>query len=101
MIGRVLFSTPAKLKSLKSFQIVQAKNYRFYNTQIQKIPPTTLPQRIVQNAPKPIQPYLALLRIDKPIGTYLLMYPCLWSLAIASKSPIPDPWLLFLFVTGN
>lgn len=98
MFRRLLYCP--KPKRLFSFQSI---NYKFQNTQIHKFPSyttTTLPQRIVQKAPEPIKPYLILLRIDKPIGTYLLMYPCLWSLGIASKLPFPDPWLLFLFVTG-
>ena len=35
-------------------------------------PPATWVDRL----PKPVQPYLYLTRIDKPIGTLLLFYPC-------------------------
>ena len=28
--------------------------------------------------PASIKPYLYLARVDKPVGTYLLMWPCLW-----------------------
>lgn len=31
----------------------------------------------------PIKPYLMLMRLDKPIGTWLLLWPCFWSIALA------------------
>ena len=38
-------------------------------------------------APAPTQPYLRLMRLDRPIGTWLLLFPCWWGLALA---PRPD-----------
>jgi 4-hydroxybenzoate polyprenyltransferase len=32
-----------------------------------------------------LSPYLSLARIDKPIGTALLFYPCLWALALLGQ----------------
>eukprot|EP00934_Nitzschia_sp_Nitz4_P006098 Nitzschia sp. Nitz4//scaffold105_size73764//16891//17964//NITZ4_005671-RA/size73764-processed-gene-0.72-mRNA-1//1//CDS//3329532432//6088//frame0 len=49
--------------------------------------------------PGPWQPYARLARMDKPIGTWLLLWPCGWSTAIAAQS-YPDPFLLGLFTTG-
>jgi 4-hydroxybenzoate polyprenyltransferase len=43
--------------------------------------------------------YLQLIRFDKPIGTYLLMWPALWALAIAGEGS-PDGWVLFVFICG-
>jgi 4-hydroxybenzoate polyprenyltransferase len=43
--------------------------------------------------------YAQLVRLDKPIGIYLLMWPTLWALAIAGQGG-PDPWVLFVFVVG-
>ena len=43
--------------------------------------------------------YLALMRLDKPIGTLLLLWPTLWGLWLASNGP-PRPLLLGLFITG-
>ncbi len=43
-------------------------------------------------APKPVRPYLRLARMDRPIGTWLLLFPCWWSLTLAEVSigrPIP------------
>jgi 4-hydroxybenzoate polyprenyltransferase len=46
-----------------------------------------------------IQLYAQLIRFDRPIGTYLLLWPTLWTLAIAAEGG-PDLWVLFVFVSG-
>jgi 4-hydroxybenzoate polyprenyltransferase len=33
--------------------------------------------------PAPARPYARLMRLDRPIGTWLLLFPCWWSLAMA------------------
>ena len=43
--------------------------------------------------------YAQLIRFDKPIGFYLLLWPTLWALAIAGDGA-PDAWILFVFVVG-
>ena len=43
--------------------------------------------------------YLQLIRFEKPIGFYLLLWPTLWALAIAADGS-PDGWILFVFVAG-
>ena len=43
--------------------------------------------------------YAQLIRFDKPIGTYLLLWPALWALAIAGNGVV-DGWVLFVFVCG-
>lgn len=43
--------------------------------------------------------YAQLIRLEKPIGFYLLLWPTLWALAIAADGA-PDPWILFVFVAG-
>ena len=50
-------------------------------------------------APPPARPYLRLARVDRPIGIWLLMFPCWWSTALASPG-WPDPWFLLLFALG-
>ena len=40
-------------------------------------------------------PYLQLMRADRPIGTWLLLWPCLWSISLASKTPEITYMLLF------
>ena len=41
-----------------------------------------------------------LIRLDKPIGTLLLLWPTLWALWIAAAG-VPDLKLLFIFVAGT
>ncbi|MDX1397917.1 MAG: 4-hydroxybenzoate octaprenyltransferase, partial [Oceanospirillum sp.] len=43
--------------------------------------------------------YIKLMRIDRPIGTYLLLWPTLWALWIAAEG-IPDWDVLVIFVLG-
>ncbi len=43
--------------------------------------------------------YAQLIRFEKPIGFYLLLWPTLWALAIAADGA-PDGWILFVFVAG-
>jgi len=45
------------------------------------------------------QAYLSLTRINRPVGIYLVLWPALWSLWLAS-SGFPDLWVLFIFVFG-
>jgi len=54
-------------------------------------------------APAAAQPYLRLMRADRPIGTWLLLWPCWWSAAlswIAAGRSQPDMWMLLLFAVG-
>ncbi|KAM8968955.1 4-hydroxybenzoate polyprenyltransferase, mitochondrial [Sarcophilus harrisii] len=56
---------------------------------------------IVDAAPRPLQPYLRLMRLDKPIGTWLLYLPCTWSIGLAAEPGcFPDWYMLSLFGTG-
>lgn len=43
--------------------------------------------------------YSQLIRLEKPIGVYLLLWPTLWALAIAAQGG-PDYWILFVFISG-
>jgi len=83
--------------------------------------PHTLPRQIHAGAPATVadaaagnwvdrwapprwRPYLQLARIDRPIGTWLLLWPCLWSLALVELSrgrPYPNLWFIALFVIGS
>ena len=44
--------------------------------------------------------YERLMRLDKPIGILLLLWPTLWGLWIASDGR-PDGWILWIFVLGT
>lgn len=43
--------------------------------------------------------FLHLMRLDRPIGTWLLMWPTLWALWVASAG-LPERYLLLIFVAG-
>lgn len=43
--------------------------------------------------------YLVLMRFDKPTGIYLLLWPAMWALWIASEGN-PSTWLTVVFVAG-
>ena len=49
--------------------------------------------------PARIGPYARLARLDRPIGTWLLLFPGWWGIALASYR-WPDPVLLTLFALG-
>ena len=51
-------------------------------------------------APPDTRPYLRLARADRPIGTWLLLLPCWWSVALATPS-WPDAALFVLFAIGS
>jgi len=54
-------------------------------------------------APSWTRPYLRLARLDRPIGSWLLLLPCWWSAAlaqIAARDPVPDVWHIILFFVG-
>ena len=67
-------------------------------------------------APRALRPYLRLARFDRPVGAWLLLWPCWWSIALAAhQAPVfrwaatgagsraegfPDPILLLVFLVG-
>ncbi len=53
-------------------------------------------------APAASRPYLRLARIDRPIGWWLLLLPCWWSLMLAAiaTGTIPNLWYAVLFLIG-
>lgn len=54
---------------------------------------------IDRHAPAWARPYLRLMRLDRPIGTWLLLFPCWWSVALASPA-LPDLHAMALFAVG-
>jgi 4-hydroxybenzoate polyprenyltransferase len=45
--------------------------------------------------PPRLRPFASLMRIDRPIGTWLLYWPCAWSVALAG---VGERWDLFLWL---
>lgn len=55
------------------------------------------------HAPDWLRPYARLARWERPIGWWLLLWPCWWSAAlaaIAGGKAFPDPWHMALFLIG-
>jgi 4-hydroxybenzoate polyprenyltransferase len=58
--------------------------------------------RIERIAPPALLPYLRLGRLDRPIGTWLLLFPCWWGTALAAGPGVGEHALLFvLFGFGS
>jgi 4-hydroxybenzoate polyprenyltransferase len=49
--------------------------------------------------PRSIGPYVQLMRLDRPIGAWLLFWPCAWSVALAGGIE-RNPWLILWFGIG-
>ncbi|HEU0118114.1 MAG TPA: 4-hydroxybenzoate octaprenyltransferase [Alphaproteobacteria bacterium] len=56
-------------------------------------------QWLDRHCPAALKPYARLMRLDKPIGTWLLLLPCWWSIALASDR-FPNIGLIILFALG-
>ncbi|HEX4894551.1 MAG TPA: 4-hydroxybenzoate octaprenyltransferase [Hyphomicrobiaceae bacterium] len=74
----------------------------------QTTPPTVPDARpgnwVERLAPAAAKPYLRLARFDRPIGSWLLLFPCWWSLALAEHANgrlWPSLWLMVLFFVGS
>jgi 4-hydroxybenzoate polyprenyltransferase len=70
------------------------------STRVADAPPDNWVDRY---APESMRPYLRLARLDRPIGFWLLLLPCWWSVGLADvelNHPYPNPWLLTLFAIG-
>lgn len=48
--------------------------------------PDAVPGNWVEAMPGFARPYLRLMRADRPVGTWLLLIPCFWSLALAAAA---------------
>lgn len=97
--------TPLKSELLRIFcgSCTSFRHGRTLNTQVTEHPPQQLKlaAKLVEKTPKNLQPYLKLMRLDKPIGSWLLFWPCGWSIAsAASAGCFPDLYMLALFGTG-
>ncbi|KAK9806808.1 hypothetical protein WJX72_003516 [[Myrmecia] bisecta] len=56
---------------------------------------------LVRRCPPSLLPYAQLMRLDKPVGAWLLAWPCFWSIALAAPAgSLPGGRLLALFGVG-
>jgi hypothetical protein len=67
-----------KLLQLTSVQV------QHLSTTHRKSKSLQLMSTFVEKAPADLQPYMKLMRMDKPIGSWLLFWPCGWSLGMHS-----------------
>ena len=70
-------------------------------------PADAAPSTWVDRLPAIARPYLRLARADRPIGIWLLLWPCWWSIVLASAtqplgfwSSLYIVWLMLLFAIG-
>ncbi len=59
--------------------------------------PDAVPGNWVQRTPKAVQPYLRLMRADRPIGTWLLYIPCLWGLGFGAINGASNAGLIAVY----
>ena len=53
---------------------------------------------VLRLAPAPARPYLRLARLDRPIGTWLLLFPGWWAIALGDAAANSGPsWWLYLY----
>jgi 4-hydroxybenzoate polyprenyltransferase len=71
-------------------------------------PLDAVPRSWVDGAPVAARPYLRLMRLDRPIGSWLLFWPCVFGLALGAAmrhraflAHGRDWWLLVLFAAGT
>ena len=60
-----------------------------------EIVPDSERRGFIGSLPPPLRPYASLMRLDRPIGTWLLYWPCAWSVALAG---VRERWDLFLWL---
>jgi 4-hydroxybenzoate polyprenyltransferase len=61
--------------------------------------PDAVARSWVETLPVAWRPYARLARFDRPIGTWLLFWPCAWGVALAGGLP-QDTYLILLFGLG-
>ncbi len=69
------------------------------NIDAANITPDTEMRGVMGMLPSGLRPYATLARFDRPIGWWLLYWPCVWGLALAGG--LPEQWpLLLWFLLG-
>jgi len=60
------------------------------------IVPDSEQRGLIGALPAPVRPYASLIRLDRPIGAWLLFWPCAWSVALAGMER--GGWVLVLWL---
>src|SRR5436189_6198823 len=67
-------------------------------TAVSEIVPDSERRGFIGALPRAVRPFASLMRLDRPIGTWLLYWPCAWSVALAG---VQGEWALFVwFLVG-
>jgi 4-hydroxybenzoate polyprenyltransferase len=53
---------------------------------------------LVGALPARVRPFASLIRLDRPIGAWLLFWPCAWSVALAGMGTGASGWILILWL---
>ena len=64
-----------------------------------KVPVPKIPSATIDILQQQLGLYARLMRLDRPIGIWLLLWPTLWALWIAGEGK-PDAWVFTVFVVG-
>ena len=91
--------------------LVENETYSGYHIGMTNKPPQRPADAVVGNwvdtyAPLHLRPYLRLMRADRPVGVWLLLWPCWWAVALATScttcgfSALSTVKLMALFAIG-
>lgn len=99
--GTCLCSKIINDKNYSNFSCHEENNFLKVKKSSVQVRELSVAAKLVDSSPSNVKPYLKLMRIDKPIGSWLLFWPCSWSIAMAAApGAIPDLHLLALFGVG-
>ncbi|VDK46047.1 unnamed protein product [Cylicostephanus goldi] len=101
MVRCLLLSLPLSLRTFRttsSSSTVPTSETPHYSRFL-KLP---APADLVEAAPPTLKPYLQLMRLHTPTGSWLLYWPCTWSIALATPAgQLPSLYYLLLFGAGS
>lgn len=82
---------PTRILHTTSVRVPQAQTITATTTEQQSQPPAYQPPTtgLLSHLPAPLVPYAELIRLDKPVGTYYLFFPCLFSTLLAAPLATP------------
>lgn len=108
MSAKLLINNKLKLNLISKLCQIERHQKLLNNKLIHRFMSTTdspkrlsLAERCVSLVPEHIQPYVRLMRLDKPTGSWLLLWPSFWSISLATPSGhLPSLTTLSLFGLG-
>jgi 4-hydroxybenzoate polyprenyltransferase len=92
-LPQALMSTPVPKIRKRSTQAQVAKRNLPFTL------PDWLGAELFRELTMQLRDYASLMRLDRPIGIWLLLWPTLWGLWLAAAGH-PDPWIFTVFVIG-